>query len=62
MAVNAETPIATPLYYTYESVDIWCRSRTGGKENYPYKHDKIRGPVERCPCAGRYGSARGLRL
>ena len=56
------TPIATPLYYLYESVDIWCWSRPGEKENYQYTHDKIRDPVERCPCAGPYGGARGLRL
>ena len=60
--VSALTPIATPLYCLYESVDIWCRSRPGGKENDPYTHDKICDPVERCPCAGPYGSARGLRL
>ena len=30
--VSALTPIATPLYYLYESVDIWCRSRPGGKK------------------------------
>ena len=57
-----ETPIATPIYYLYESMDIWCRSRWGGKENDPYTHDKIHNPVERCPCAGPYGGARGLRL
>ena len=39
------TPIATPLYYLYDSVDIWCRSRPGGKENDPYTHDKIRDPL-----------------
>ena len=39
------TPIATPLYYLYDSVDIWRRSRPGGKENDPYTHDKIRDPL-----------------
>ena len=36
-------------------MDIWCRSRPGEKENYPYTHDKIRDPGERYPCAGPYG-------
>ena len=45
-----------------ESVDIWRRSKPGGKENDPYTHDKIRDPVERCPYPGPYGGARGLRL
>ena len=30
--VSALTPIETPLYYLYESVDIWRWSRTRGKE------------------------------
>ena len=60
--VSALTPIATPLHYLFESVDLWCRSRPGEKENYQYTHNKIRDPVERCPCAGPYGGARGLRL
>ena len=36
--------------------------KTGGKENDHYTNDKIRDPVERCPCAGPYGGACGLRL
>ena len=60
--VSALTPITTPLCCLCESVDICCRSRPGGKEDDPYMHDKIRDPGERCPCAGPYGSARGLRL
>ena len=52
---TAWTPIEIPVYYPYESVDIWCRSRPGEKENYPYMHDKIRDPGERYPCAGPYG-------
>ena len=31
--VSALTPIAIPLYHTYESVDMWCQSRLGEKEN-----------------------------
>ena len=38
-------------------MDIWCRSRRGGKENDPHTHDKIRDLVERCPCAGPYGGS-----
>ena len=53
--VTAWTPIEIPVYYPYESVDIWCRSRPGEKESYPYMHDKIRDPGERYPCAGPYG-------
>ena len=56
MGVSSLTPIATPKYHLYESADIWCRSRPGGKENDPYTHDKICDPVERCPCAGPYGA------
>ena len=52
---TAWTPIEIPVYYPYESVDIWCRSRPGEKENYPYMHDKIRDPGERYPWAGPYG-------
>ena len=60
--VSPLTPKATPLYYLYESVDIWRWSRPGEKENYPYTRDKIRDSVECCPYAGPYGRARGLRL
>ncbi len=52
---TAWTPIEIPVYYPYESVDIWCRSRPGEKESYPYMHDKICDPVERYPCAGPHG-------
>ena len=45
--VSVLTLIATLLYYLYESVDTWRRSRPGEKENDPYTHDKIRDAVER---------------